>query len=86
VLNGQAFVKQYEHDAAATYPDLGSSFETFTNRDMLEVETLGPVQVIQPGASAEHREHWHLLEGIQTPKNDADVEASVLPAVRSKLV
>jgi hypothetical protein len=85
ILNGQAFVKQYQHIAGATYPDLGSSFETFTNQDMLEVETLGPLQVIQPGASVEHIEYWHLIDGIQTPKNDADVEAIVLPSVRSKL-
>ena len=30
-------------DASKTYPDFGCSFETFTNADFLEMETLGPM-------------------------------------------
>jgi len=43
LLNGEAFVKRTKADPSKTYPDFGCSFETFTNRDFLEVETLGPM-------------------------------------------
>ena len=34
---------EIEFDAAATYPDLGCNFETFTNEEILEIESLGPL-------------------------------------------
>ncbi len=43
-------------------PGHGVHFETFTNADMLGVESLGPLQAL-PGARAEHREAWYLHEG-----------------------
>src|SRR5262249_29180839 len=40
-LNGELFVKRYRAMAPAeAYPDMGCCFETFTNADMLELETL----------------------------------------------
>jgi hypothetical protein len=41
LLNGEAFVKRAKADPAKTYPDFGCSFETFTNNEFLEIETLG---------------------------------------------
>src|SRR5581483_10182949 len=36
LLNGELFIKRYQAEGAPSqYPDLGCSFETFTNADML---------------------------------------------------
>ena len=44
LLNGELFVKRYEAAGApGDYPDFGCSFETFTNAEFLELETLGPL-------------------------------------------
>lgn len=76
---GGLFVKQFSYDAGATYADLGCNFETFTNEEMLEVESLGPLTRVQPGACVEHVETWRLFPSVPLPQNDADVDAHILP-------
>jgi hypothetical protein len=83
VRDGFFFLKKFTHLVGATYPDSGSSVETFTNGDMLEVETLGPLTRLDPGASVEHIEHWFLFRDVPTPKTDADVQQHLLPHVRA---
>lgn len=68
--HGNVFLKRFPFVEGATYPDMGVNFETFTNQDMLEVESLGPVQRVEPGARAQHRETWYLLKGVQPPAED----------------
>jgi hypothetical protein len=60
----------------------GCCFETFTNPDMLEVETLGPLVSLEPGAAVEHVEEWSLFKDVPAPTNDAEVDRYVLPKVR----
>ena len=79
--NNHLFLKTFEYSQGATYPDFGSVVEIFTNEAMLELETLGPIVSIAPNAIVEHKETWHLFEGVSTPANDADVEANILPFV-----
>ncbi len=61
------FLKTVEHDADASYPDLGCNFETFTTGGMLEVETLGPLATLAPGQSTSHTECWWLFDAPETP-------------------
>jgi hypothetical protein len=61
-LNGDTlFVKHVPYVEGGVYPDGGVNFETFTNEDMLEIETLGPVYRVNRGRVAEHTERWELL-------------------------
>jgi hypothetical protein len=78
---GHLFVKRFRYDPQATYPDFGCCVEIFTNAEMLELETLGPLARLAPGASVEHVEDWYLYAGVPAPGNDADIEARVLPLV-----
>jgi hypothetical protein len=84
--NGHLFVKKFAYTTGARYPDLGCSFETFTNADMLEVETVAPLVILQPGEAAEHVEHWFLFRDVPTPSNDADVDANVLPKIEAAAI
>ena len=43
-----------------TYPDYGVSFETYTDKGILEIETLGVLKDVQPNEKVEHIEHWEL--------------------------
>lgn len=63
LLGTDLFIKRYDADPARTYTDLGASFETFTNGDMLELETLGPLTRLEPGGQLEHIERWTLHAG-----------------------
>jgi hypothetical protein len=79
VKDGFMFLKTFDFDAVAEYADLNSVIEVFTNSDMLELETLGPVVSLAPGASVEHVENWFFYRDIPTPANDADVEQHIAP-------
>ncbi len=57
---GLVFLKRHPCQAGATYPDFGCNVETFTNQDMLELESLGPLVTLQPGRYVDHTEHWSL--------------------------
>jgi len=59
---GTIFIKQANFLPDRTYPDLNSSSEFFINGRFLELETLGPLEEIQPGESITHRERWSLLD------------------------
>lgn len=63
--NGEAFVKTCAAQPGVPYPDLGASFEIFTNGDFLELETLGPLKKLWPGEGLEHVEHWRLLRDVR---------------------
>jgi hypothetical protein len=78
VLGGDVFVKRYGYDPAATYADMGCNTESYTDADILEIETLGPLTRLDPGATAEHRERW-LLAHAECGPTDEDVDARILP-------
>lgn len=79
--NNHLFVKKFKYQQGAAYPDYGCSIETFTNEDMLEVETVAPMARLEPQQMVEHVEHWFLFKDVPTPNNDAEVEKNVLPKV-----
>jgi hypothetical protein len=84
VLNGEAFVKRAHANSGETYPDFGCSFETFTNNDFLEIETLGPLTKVLPGKTAEQVEHWSLHRNVKlTDLTDVAIDATILPLLRA---
>jgi len=87
LLNGELFVKRYDTVApVAAHPDLGCSFETFTNADMLELETLGPMARLVPGESVTHIERWSLHRGVRSEKRIDKCTDEELDWVMSGLV
>jgi hypothetical protein len=79
VRDGRLFLKTYGHVAGATYPDLGSTVEVFTDARMLELETLSPIVRVEPGGAVEHVERWSLWRDVATPQDDDDVDRHILP-------
>ena len=84
VLNGEAFVKRAQADPARTYPDFGCAFETFTNNEFLEIETLSPLTKVLPDQAAEHVETWTLHRGVQLSDfTDTELDRIILPFLRT---
>lgn len=71
VNNGTVFKKEYTHIAGATYPDNGCSTEVYTDRRILEMETLSPLFVLKDGDVCEHTEKWSLT--AEKSKNLEDI-------------
>lgn len=58
-LGRDLFVKWApRHDHADDYPDLGSSLQCYRDQRFLELESLGPLNWLEPGTSVGHREVW----------------------------
>lgn len=77
---GDLFIKRTApFDDAATYPDYGTTHQTYTAGAFMEVETLGPLVTLAPGASTEHVETWWLFDGVTVSGDDAAVEQALAP-------
>jgi hypothetical protein len=83
LLNGELFVKSLRAEGdIASYPDCGCSFETFTNADFLELETLGPLTRLHPGETVTHTERWTAHRGVHISQwDDAELDRVVGPLV-----
>jgi hypothetical protein len=55
------FIKKFDLLPNEDYPDGGCNFETFTNGEMIEIESLGPLKMLEPGESVTHTERWQLF-------------------------
>jgi hypothetical protein len=83
LLNGELFVKRYEAEGdPSAYPDFGCCYETFTNADILELETLGPLTTLQPGESLTHTERWSAHRGVRVERwTDEELDRALLPLI-----
>lgn len=78
------FLKTFDFEEGAQYPDQGCNFETFTNPEMLEIESLSPLRTLEPGQSVSHAEKWHLFGGISEPDSlkEADLAGWIEPFLK----
>ena len=81
LLGSDLFIKRYRAQGVPQdYPDMGCSFETFTNANMLELETLGPMTVLEPVAAVEHVERWSLHRDVRIESwTDEELDRVLLP-------
>ncbi|MDK6028633.1 hypothetical protein QPL79_04600 [Ignisphaera sp. 4213-co] len=54
------FIKTFRKESGK-YPDFNSVIEVYTNNKILELETLGPLRVVEPGKTNIHVEFWKLI-------------------------
>jgi hypothetical protein len=78
-VSGVLFVKRFDYREGAVYPDWGTRYQTFSNEDMLEMETCGELVTLQPGQSAELIESWELHGNVPAVRTEADVDRVILP-------
>jgi len=76
----QLFVKRFAHIAGANYPDFQCNCETYVCGEFLELESLGPLERIEPGEQVEHVEIWH-VSPTTVGGSEAEIDAVVLPIV-----
>jgi hypothetical protein len=59
------FVKRFDAIPETSYPDGGCNTETYCNDKFLELESLGPLVNLHPGATIVHTETWELYQDLQ---------------------
>ncbi len=83
LVHNMMFVKYFDFDPCAIYPDFGCNFETFTNEEMLEVESLGPMTLLEPGDVVEHTETWRLFANVPRVTDEESIDRIVRPLIDS---
>jgi hypothetical protein len=65
--NGILFRKSFDVEPGASYPDGGCNTESYCNDRFVELESLGPLDTLLPGASAQLTETWELFSTLDVP-------------------
>jgi hypothetical protein len=81
---GTLFVKRFGYNDGANYPDNGCNYETFSNEQFLEMESLGPVETLKPNGTAALSETWELVKDVEDFKDEASIDKNILPKVSAK--
>jgi len=81
IVDDSIFIKSFDFIEGETYPDGGCNFETFTNGEMLEVESLSPLRVVPPSGEITHIEEWTLLplSGSVSTESDEVLKRTLAP-------
>lgn len=81
LVGNTLFIKRFEYLRGAEYPDFGSNNETYTTRNYMEVESLGPLHNLAPGEWAEHVEEWFLFREVQVDGDEESLYSAISPLV-----
>jgi hypothetical protein len=79
------FVKRFAYQDGASYPDYGSNTETYTSGSFMEIETLGPLQHLEPGQAVEHLERWYLFQNVNIGESEASLQAAIEPLLATTI-
>ncbi len=83
LLGSDLFIKRAAAGNPSKHPDFGCSYETFTNEEFLEMETLGELANVPPGGSLQHAEHWSLHKNIRISSwTDAELDRVLTPLMK----
>ena len=80
--SGVLFVKRFDYREGAVYPDMGTRYQTFSYQEMLEMETVGELETLKPGESAELKESWELHGGVPEVRTEDEVDRVILPLLK----
>src|SRR5690606_22175765 len=78
---GELLVKRFAWERDATYPDYGVNTEAYTAGSFIELETLGPLERLEPGASLSHEERWFLFPDVTAPEADEALAGVLDPLI-----
>ncbi len=85
ISNQQAFIIRIDvaPGGPSALPDQGCNFETYTDGPFQELETLGPLVLLDPDQSVSHTEFWHLGKVSGSVGSDDDLDSTLLPLVKT---
>jgi len=83
-VNGMMFVKVFSCEDSE-YTDFGCNVEVYTNADMLELETLGPLKLLNPSKCIQHTEIWKVFKVGKLTPDIYDIRQKLLKNEMDKL-
>jgi hypothetical protein len=82
--DGTLFVKRIDYHEGKTYPDNGCNLETLADANMLDIESLGPLVKLMPGAAVELAETWDLVGRVGSYVHQFEIDKVVLAKIPPK--
>ncbi|MDR2201260.1 MAG: hypothetical protein LBP26_00620 [Clostridiales bacterium] len=67
--HGQVLAKRFDYFYGAEYPNYYCNFESYTNAEFIETESLSPLLTVEPGEVAVHTEVWAADECEAIPEH-----------------
>ncbi len=79
-LKGNLFIKKFPCLESMQYPDFQSNMEVYTDKNIIEFETLGNLAIVEPGSFCEHKETWQLFKA-QLGESEENIDRSFFLAM-----
>jgi len=80
-LDGEIFVKRYPYDEFAIYPDLGCNTEIYTDKNILEIETLNTLDLLPHEGFVTHTEYWFYFNEL-LDEDENSIDKKLLPLIK----
>ena len=79
INHGQIMIKRFEPQTQFDYPDFGAGYETYTNHEFLEIETLSRLRTLEKGQAVTHTERWQIkpFAGLLNLTDEEEIEMAV---------
>lgn len=65
--SGVFFLKRFDPQLEQLHPDLNTNVQLYCNSHYIELETLAPLAVLEPGQSSVHVETWEIYRDVDVP-------------------
>jgi hypothetical protein len=69
--SGVFFLKRFDPQLELAHPDLNTNTQLYCNSRYIELETLAPLTVLEPGQSSVHVETWEIYRDVDVPQSIA---------------
>ncbi len=81
VCPSSVLIKTFTYVDAGRYPDYDSNTEAYVAGDYMEIELLGELRTLDPGAAATLTEHWALFPGLhnEAMRDEDTLHAALKP-------
>jgi hypothetical protein len=67
--SGVFFLKRFDPQLDLPHPDLNTNAQLYCNERYIELETLAPLTMLEPGQSSVHLETWEIYRDVDMPQS-----------------
>jgi len=69
--SGMFFLKRFDPQLELLHPDLNTNAQLYCHDRFIELESLAPLAVLEPGQSSVHVETWEIYQDVDVPQSSA---------------
>jgi hypothetical protein len=84
-VDGYVFIKRFNFDSGEQYPDYQCNNEVYGDPINFEIETLGPLKIVDPGSYLEHKENWYLFK-TELDDSENTIKNNLLPLIEKTAI